>query len=484
MKRKLLLVTASAFMAFGAISYAGSHILFSESPIVARAEGELTIEKGPNGYYETINVGDQVFDCYKASTSKAAGHIYVTIPAGTTTLRFYGAAWKGSTCSLSITSNDGTINKALSLPGNDGVANNSPYTFSGDLTDDYRFEVSFEGISADTLLDFTSATRFVIWNVYALQGEAKSDAQIEIEKLSTKAQLGFNYSVESESNYINGEEYVANSKGFTNAQLLGEIEYDSYIQMAFSKGTGSTAPAYYNTGAAMRLYPGNTLEFSSDSASIRRVELSFDGSNTGTLTMDGYSLANGVGTWEGNSNSVVFTNKATSGHARIKTVKVYYDGLTRTYTYSNIAMNFGGMCEVTKWNALDNENEISICGVAVARTSKLGINSIEELVEADNTSIIKTSEGWVDEVARVDADGITENDNGDYYIWSANMNIPYSMINESITAVSYMILDDGTYVFLKQAEYSVKTLAAAYKTKDLFASLDPEVKGAIRALAD
>jgi len=120
-------------------------------------------------------------------------------------------------------------------------------------------------------------------------------------------------------------------QGYTNAQSLDgiPIALDNSITIQFDKNTGSTAPAYYNTGAAARLYGGNTLTITPASGcTITSMTLTFSStSNVGTLSASTgtYSLNSTTGTWTGSSTApIVITNTASSGHARLKILSVTY----------------------------------------------------------------------------------------------------------------------------------------------------------------
>ena len=120
-------------------------------------------------------------------------------------------------------------------------------------------------------------------------------------------------------------------QGYTNAQSLDgiPIALDNSITIQFDKNTGSTAPAYYNTGTAARLYGGNTLTITPASGcTITSMTLTFSSaSNVGTLSASTgtYSLNSTTGTWTGSSTApIVITNTASSGHARLKILSVTY----------------------------------------------------------------------------------------------------------------------------------------------------------------
>ncbi|MCR5036770.1 MAG: chitobiase/beta-hexosaminidase C-terminal domain-containing protein [Bacteroidales bacterium] len=120
-------------------------------------------------------------------------------------------------------------------------------------------------------------------------------------------------------------------QGYSNGQSLDGIiiDLDNNITIQFDKNTGNTAPAYYNTGTAARLYGGNTLTITPASGcSITGMTLTFSStSNVGTLSASTgtYSLSSTTGTWTGSSSApIVITNTASSGHARVKILSVTY----------------------------------------------------------------------------------------------------------------------------------------------------------------
>lgn len=108
--------------------------------------------------------------------------------------------------------------------------------------------------------------------------------------------------------------------GYTNAYALSTVN-GTNVTLTFAKNTGSTTPAYYDTGSAARLYGQNSLTISSDYV-ISKIVLTFDGNNKGTLSANTGSYSDG--TWTGNASTIVITNTASSGHARIKTISFYF----------------------------------------------------------------------------------------------------------------------------------------------------------------
>ena len=113
-------------------------------------------------------------------------------------------------------------------------------------------------------------------------------------------------------------------KGYTNAQTVTDtkIDIDANASVTFAKGTGSSEPAYYNTGTGMRAYGGNTITISVPAGYVIS-KITFTWTNESTeIKVDSGTLTDKV--WQGSAQSVVFTNSGTSGHYRIQTIEVSY----------------------------------------------------------------------------------------------------------------------------------------------------------------
>ena len=80
---------------------------------------------------------------------------------------------------------------------------------------------------------------------------------------------------------------------------------------------------YYTSGTAIRSYGGCTFIVASTTKTISKIELTYgadDGTNAITANVGTFS----TDTWTGSAKSVTFTVGGTSGHRRIKAVKVTY----------------------------------------------------------------------------------------------------------------------------------------------------------------
>lgn len=121
-------------------------------------------------------------------------------------------------------------------------------------------------------------------------------------------------------------------KGYENAQSVdGEtIVIDDVVSCVFSKAAANNAPAYYTSGAAIRMYQnGATLDITATGGkTIKKIEFSFGsnmyylGCDTGTLSAEGP-----VRTWEGSATTVKFTATGTTSSTRayVASIKVQYE---------------------------------------------------------------------------------------------------------------------------------------------------------------
>lgn len=114
------------------------------------------------------------------------------------------------------------------------------------------------------------------------------------------------------------------AQGYSNQQAISSVTIDSNISVEFNKGTNSNAPKYYNDGKSVRVYGGSYFTVTAKQGyTITNIELSFGASDkTNTISADTGTYSGN--TWSGSANSVKLTVDGTSGHRRIKTIKVSY----------------------------------------------------------------------------------------------------------------------------------------------------------------
>ena len=120
------------------------------------------------------------------------------------------------------------------------------------------------------------------------------------------------------------ETVTFSEQGYENGQEVSSYTGNDFT-VTFDKGTNSNTPKYYNTGAAIRVYGGGYFTVSSSTKTITQIVVGFgsgDGSNEIMTNVGTYDS----GSWIGSASSVKFTVDGTTGHRRIASIAVTYEG--------------------------------------------------------------------------------------------------------------------------------------------------------------
>lgn len=123
---------------------------------------------------------------------------------------------------------------------------------------------------------------------------------------------------------------VFSELGYANAHSVDglTISLDENVDIVFKKGGANNAPAYYDSGMAVRMYQnGATLDVTANGKAIKSIELTFAnnqyyiGADKGQLSAEG-----SVRTWTGDATAVKFTSTGTDKDHRayISAIKVIY----------------------------------------------------------------------------------------------------------------------------------------------------------------
>lgn len=110
--------------------------------------------------------------------------------------------------------------------------------------------------------------------------------------------------------------------GLSNGVAYNDPFDGGHFTVTFSDAGSANNGKYYDTGTAIRSYGGDHFTVASSNV-ITKIELTFgsgDGSNTITTNVGSFD----TDTWTGSALSVTFTVGGTSGHRRIKKIKVTY----------------------------------------------------------------------------------------------------------------------------------------------------------------
>ena len=153
----------------------------SDKSAVYTSNVTLSTSGGTNASTCKVIINTIDYDGIKVGTSKAGGAWAVTVPSGTKYLHLHVAAWNGVTgLSLNISPNTYSSTTSVALTADTGIANNSPFTFSGTASSSNYYKViTFTSpLESNTTLTFTTSTnkRFVVWGVNAEEAAAATYA--------------------------------------------------------------------------------------------------------------------------------------------------------------------------------------------------------------------------------------------------------------------------------------------------------------------
>lgn len=129
----------------------------------------------------------------------------------------------------------------------------------------------------------------------------------------------------------NVAEITFSTMGYTNTQVVdGEtINIDDNVNVVFRQGGASTAPAYYDSGAAIRMYQnGSTMDITAAGKTITSIEITFANNHYYVAADSGeLSAESSVRTWTGSAETVRFTSTGTDKNHRayVSAIKVIYE---------------------------------------------------------------------------------------------------------------------------------------------------------------
>ena len=210
---------------------------------------------------------------------------------------------------------------------------------------------------------FSYAKRGFIQSIDFYSSEETEDAPINY--LSTNNTFATIYGIESSSEQEGTTNFVFSQMGYDSGAAFSEDQVED-VTVTANKASGSTTPAYYSTGTALRLYGGNTLTLTAPT-NITSIQFTINYGDDSRLSSNVGTYASSA--WTGESNSVTFTMSGTSGHIRIQTIAVTY-----TKSVSTVAtpfLRFGTTISKTNWDAIAAKWSIDNCGVMLVKETTL-----------------------------------------------------------------------------------------------------------------
>ncbi|MBR5030193.1 MAG: chitobiase/beta-hexosaminidase C-terminal domain-containing protein [Muribaculaceae bacterium] len=118
-------------------------------------------------------------------------------------------------------------------------------------------------------------------------------------------------------------ELTAEAQGYANGDLVTTVQGD-VVTLTFDKANSSTAPAYYSTGDAVRLYNGGTMTITAGGNTITQVVFVYELNGSATVSVTPGTYDESSKTWTGSATEVVMT-AGTAKHVRISKVTVTYE---------------------------------------------------------------------------------------------------------------------------------------------------------------
>ena len=206
------------------------------------------------------------------------------------------------------------------------------------------------------------------------------------------------------------------------------------VSISFSGGTNTfgDAPTYYNNGAAVRCYGGNTFTVSSSNTIANIIIFCVTGDSGNTIsanvgTMDGT-------TWTGSSSSVTFSIGGDSGHRSVSEIQV---------TYAEPAEP----AALTKDNTKLLVDEFTYTGATIEPVVQYKASAEEEAVTLTKGTDYDVVQGGKDSATDADVYEFTINGKGAY---SGNVTLDW-MINPADVSGDKAMLDATKFFYTGEA---------------------------------
>jgi endonuclease I len=425
----------------------------------------------------SISVGDTVYLTANDSNKQYVG------PSSSSTVYGVGEEFTGepdsSKCALEV--QDGNSSNTYAFKIKEGTNANKYLSWSSgnslavasSITANSSWRVSFSSNNVATISNASDNTRVIWWNVgsprfacYTGKTAGSSYHATQLWKLvSSSSSTGPDEYLKDLTTYatIHGREAETNisnidfsEQGYENGEKITTVAIDSNITLVCNKNSGSTAPAYYNTGESLRIYGGNTMTLSATNGTISKIEFTIASGSVSSFNLSSGSFTGDI--WNGGANSVVFTNKDSSGHVRVAEIKITCS--QGTASVDNVAIRFGASISQVNWNNIKNHDGWTIADYGVMMLKKATLQGYGK------SSIAQAyKDGKAVSVVNKTKNGAAYSDpylTSSIYSFTAKLTFANVADYDELIVAAPFVVVSSEYYFLNEVEFSVNTLASYY----------------------
>ena len=167
MKKRFTILITAAFMLLTMMASTGT--MWGQSDYSTTYTSNVTLPtSGTQASSCMVVIGGTNYSGTKLGKSGAGGSASITAPAGTKHIHLHVAAWNGKSTGFTYKIGSGTAQSISGITSNSGIANNSPFTFSGDASSSnyYKVITLSSALTEATSITFASTSeRVVFWGV-------------------------------------------------------------------------------------------------------------------------------------------------------------------------------------------------------------------------------------------------------------------------------------------------------------------------------
>ena len=283
---------------------------------------DLTDETGTIYVYGLYSEDGATNKYWAASGAKLGDDIVISAKRA----EYNGSAQAGSARFMGLTS-PGTLafwtfSKDAVMFGaaaSEEVISIEAYNLSDEInvtSDNNQFDATYSNGALTIVANENTTTEVINGNITVTSGK--------LTKVITVSQNGKS---EGGATEVTASAVMAD-QGWANAGAAKEVKLDDNVVVKFAQGKAGTAPAYYTSGNAVRLYQnGATMTVTANGKTIKSMEITFaQGHYYMAPDCGEFSAESDVRVWTGEATEVKFTTTGTDKNHRayISAIKVTY----------------------------------------------------------------------------------------------------------------------------------------------------------------